>query len=255
MNDKEEFDVEETPETVEMAERLRDLPDLVMPEAVWNRLATALSSEAAPQVAAITAAPSARRRRWLPGAAVAGVAIVATAVILPTMINTGANVADGPKETSAAVSVQPVTLDMVPARYVVSTGTDYNEAALSTQVGGLLTQVGMDSPTKMVAAASTERPAPMAKTGSAPDMTTDMTALHDCLIALAGDHNLPPALVVDRATFKGGPAAVVVFLHNFTKTEQGAAATLDVVVVNPSCTSEDRKDAMRMTFEVSRVAQ
>ena len=109
MNDEEEFGVEETPETVEMAELLRDLPDVVMPEAVWNRLATALSAEAAPQVAAITTAPSVRRRRWLPGAAVAGVAIVATAVILPTMINTGANVADGPNETSAAASLQPVT--------------------------------------------------------------------------------------------------------------------------------------------------
>ena len=93
MNDNEEYDVEETPETAEMAELLRNLPDVAMPEAVWNRLATALSAEAAPTVAAITAAPSARRRRWLPGAAVAGVAILATAVILPTMINTGANVA------------------------------------------------------------------------------------------------------------------------------------------------------------------
>ena len=120
MNDNEEYDVEETPETAEMAELLRNLSDVAMPEAVWNRLATALSAEAAPQVAAITAAPSARRRRWLPGAAVAGVAIVATAVILPTMINTGANVADGPKETSAAVSLEPVTLDLVPARHVVA---------------------------------------------------------------------------------------------------------------------------------------
>jgi len=255
MNDKEEFDVEETPETVEMAELLRDLPDVAMPDAVWNRLATALSAEAAPQVAAISAAPSARRRRWLPGAAVAGVAIVATAVILPTMINTGANVADGPKQTSAAVSVEPVTLDLVPARYVVSTGTDYNEETLRTQVGGLLTNVGMDSPAKMAATASTERPTPMAKAGSAPDMTTDITTLHHCLVALAGDHNLPPALVVDRATFKGGPAAVVVFLHNLTKSEQGPSATVDVVVVNPPCTPEDRKNAMRMTFEVSRVAQ
>ncbi len=255
MNDDKEFGVEETPETVEMAALLRDLPDVAMPEAVWTRLATALSAEAAPQVAAITTAPSARRRRWLPGAAVAGVAIVATAVILPTMINTGANVADGPKETSAAASLQPVTLDLVPARHVVSTGTDYNEAAMSTQVGGLLHRVGMDSPAKMVAAPSTERPALMAPAGSAPDMTTDMTALHDCLVALAGDQNLPPALVVDRATFKGGPAAVVVFLHTFDKSEPGPAATVDVVVINPSCTEEDRKDAMRMTFEVSRFTQ
>ena len=48
---------------------------------------------------------------------------------------------------------------------------------------------------------------------------------------------------------------MVVFLHNFTKTEQSASATLDVIVVNPACTEEDRKDAMRMTFEVSRAAQ
>ena len=255
MNDNEEYDVEETPETIEMAELLRNLPDVAMPEAVWNRLATALSAEAAPTVAAITAAPSARRRRWLPGAAVAGVAILATAVILPTMINTGANVADGPKATSAAVSLEPVTLDLVPARHVVATGTNYDEVGLPAQVGGLLNRVGMDSPAKMLAAANPEPPTPIAKSGSAPDMTTDITALHDCLVALAGDHNLPPALVVDRATFKGGPAAVVVFLHTFDKSEQGPPATVDVVVINPPCTEQDRKDAMRMTFEVSRVTQ
>lgn len=233
----------------DIAALLRGLPDASMPDEVWTRLATALSAEAGATPIRPVAAP--RRRRWVPAALGAGAAAVAVGIAVPLITVGGANVADGPaKETSAAVSLEPVTLDTVPARYVVSTGTDYSEPAMSTQVSGLLGTVGLDSSTEMT---SRQVSAPkMAPVGmSTTDMTTDMTSLHDCLAALAGSAASPPALVVDRATFGGGEAAIVVFLHG---QPVAGKATVDVIVVNPACTPADRDAARRMTVEVATAA-
>lgn len=232
----------------DVAAMLSGLPDVPMPDEVWTRLATALSAEAGATPIRPVAAPA--RRRWLPAALGAGAAAVVVGIAVPLIAVGGANVASGPKETSAAVSMEPVTLDTVPARYVVSTGTDYSEPAMTTQVSGLLSTVGLDTATAMTSRqVSTPKVAAM---GSARhDMTTDMTSLHDCLAALAGGTDLPPALVVDRATFGGGDAAIVVFLHG---QPTAGSATVDVVVINPACTQADLAGARRMTVEVHDVA-
>ena len=233
----------------DIAALLRDLPDVPMPDEVWTRLATALSAEAGATPIRPVAAP--RKRRWMPAALGAGAAAVAVGIAVPLIGVGGANVADGPgKETSAAVSMEAVTLDTVPARYVVSTGTDYSELAMTSQVSGLLGTVGLDTSSEMTARqVSAPKMAPAAMSGT--DMTSDMTSLHDCLAALAGSADIPPALVVDRARFSGGDAAIVVFLHG---PPAAGKATLDVVVVNPACTEGDRAAARRMTVEVSTTA-
>ena len=236
----------------DVAALLGGLPTQPMPEDVWLRLATALSAEAG----ATPIRPVAgRRRTWLPAAVGAGAAGVAAAIAIPLIAVGGANVASGPQETSQALSVEPVTLDVVPARFVVSTGTDYTEPAMSAQVSGLLGEVGLrttaDLTTRAVSAPAVPSAAAGASGEGARDMTRDLHALHDCLAALTGDVDQAPALVVDHATFGGGDAAIVVFLHD---RPSAGTATVDVIVVNPACTDADRSAARRMTVEVHDVA-
>jgi hypothetical protein len=142
---------------------------------------------------------------------------------------------------------------MVPARYLVATGTDYSAEAMTPQVTSLLTSSGVangaDMATEVVAVHSSAPrglPPLIGRSG----FTADVDALRDCVSRLHASRGgdaagiAMPALLVDRAQFQGADAGVVVMLHN----EPGVKPYLDVAIVAPECTDADVASAVWFTY-------
>lgn len=151
--------------------------------------------------------------------------------------------------SSSPSSADPITggaeVMAVPARFVLASGTDYSPDAMTPQVTSLLSTagIGSDSGAMMeeVTAMQADEPAAMpAMVGSA-GFTSEPEALRDCVGRLyaskggSGAGLAMPALLVDRASFQGRDAGVVVMLH----TSPGASPYLDVAVVGPECSDAD----------------
>lgn len=246
-----------------VSEPLRSLPPLAMPEQVWERLQRALAAEAATTVGATagssatadpvedtTVVPMRRRARWVPALLAGAAAAVAVGVIIPRLGGGPAPVVQPGPDTggSAAAVLAAPTIDVLPAHYVVASGTDYASATLPDQVIGVLGSVGMREPEQVVAQAAVRTiastPAPVGSDG----MTADFTTLHDCVAAFAGGGDKPPALVVDRARFAGQDAAVIVLVQSLSSDR--TSATLQVVVVRPTCTDADRAAAEQILLRL-----
>jgi hypothetical protein len=129
---------------------------------------------------------------------------------------------------------------------VMASGTNYTSAALQTQVIDLLDQVGADNP-DMAAALPEQAPAawPVGTGG----FTASMSSLRDCITSLTQSPEVQ-ALVVDHSTYQGADAGVVVAPALFrsdaatpspTATIDTNMGRLDVWVVNPDCSTVDRK--------------
>ena len=130
-----------------------------------------------------------------------------------------------------------------PARVVLASGTDYTPAGLGTQVTGLLDRVGVDD-AEDARAMPIETSLPAV---GASGFTASMTALRECITALT-ESTQSQALVVDRATYQGSDAGVVVAptYDDPPSTSPAPTATLttdmgelDVWVVNPDCSVVD----------------
>ena len=130
---------------------------------------------------------------------------------------------------------------------MLSTGTDYAPGAVPDQVGALLTSAGITNAAAVTDMSSAEPPTDMQPVGTE-GFTASEEALLDCLDRL-GMTAMPP-LVVDRATFGGTDAGVVVGVKSMPPAED-EPAVLDVVVVGSQCCDEDVAAAQHFYYAVA----
>jgi hypothetical protein len=229
-----------------------------MPPDVWDRMVDALNAQ--PALATVT--PLRPRRRLLPGLAAAAVAVIAIGVGVSVMRPAASDVADAPAAVAPADEVPssaakagvdsaadpaaasdetvqvpppsdgpmvgaaaPQTRAMImPTRYLMSSGTEYTTGALDQQVDGLLQKVGAASP---VLASAVPTPTSMTPVGMG-GFTSDLVALRECITGVMHS-TASAALIVDRATFDGGDAGIIIVPQ---------ADRVDVWIVGPDCTRQ-----------------
>ena len=158
----------------------------------------------------------------------------------PTATEPSANPTTSATPTPEA-TVTP-QIEQAAARVVLASGTDYTQEALTEQVDSLLDATGYADVAQIATVQSTPMPtaAPVVGTDGFTASTQDMS---ECLSALAETPLGLPALVVDRARYNGSDAAVVVMVHSILEGSAAPEVVLDVVVVGPECTEEDRAQA------------
>lgn len=198
--------------------------------------------------------PGGRRRgssglpRWWRGVAAAAVAVLAVGVGVQVLRGGGSpDPVAGPAAGAAAGANAAVA---IPARQVLSSGTAYTAARLKDQVLGLVDRAEDALGATESASAGTVEEAGTGegatRAGGAPPVvgaaaatpvgtagfTATAAGIRDCVLALAGSASVQ-AMVVDRATYEGRDAGIVVL------PTDPQAATLDVWVVAPECARRD----------------
>jgi hypothetical protein len=254
-----------------------------MPEAVWQQLATALAAQSVARPAAGGTRTS-RTARWAGGLVAASVAVVAIGVAATVLRSGGGTaVVAGEVPTSAAVEVAKVApptpsalaasafaaAEAAPpapsttagadqaadstsadstaggvqpaARVVLDSQTAYQPATLRTQVSSMVKDAGFAT----LREAMTKQP-PTSAMPVEGGFTGSWQRLRDCVTRLTSSDQ-KQALVVDRGTYSGVDAGVVV--ASTDAEGQGASAssppptavlatpvgTFDVWVVDPEC--------------------
>lgn len=259
------------------------MPD-AMPEEVWGRLLGALDTEAASRAATdhenviglpvrATAPPRSRAMRWAGGLVAASVAAVAvglavgtlgsrtddTAVVAGSAPITAASSTDsrtnegsdapalgGIPEALTADTMATATLAPA-ARMVMSSKTNYLHGQLPAQVVSLVKNAGFTTPEEAMAKVVPPPSMPV-KSG----FTASWEALRACITWLTQSTD-SQALVVDRATYAGSEAGVIVapaIVADADPSTPRPTVTLDtkygqfdVWVVNPECKAiEDTLD-------------
>lgn len=254
----------------------------VMPTSVWEHIATTLSLESADRVvpdspAALGSDPavlelaSYRKHRiggkWVGGLVAASVTLFAVGIGVNVLNSDPADqnsvVAGAPvqslssqdaqlQETLPAASPQVIQAGFVPpAVEVVESGYDYNSSNLRESVTRLLGSLGIKKPMDIFMAPVKDMSSK--KLAKATGMTGSLESLRKCLNEITKSES-SQAIFVDRATFQGMDAGVIVipmamFKGMDTRTTSGdrmkfAAelessgvdlGALDVWVVGPNC--------------------
>ncbi len=217
--------------------------DAAMPADVWARLAAALEAEAAsPAGVAVLPPPTplrARRTAWLPALAAAAAVLVIAGLVLPGMLrgpdpapvaappadSAAATALDAAPEAFAAGTSRGAPPEELPARQVLASGARYDTAGLDRQVVQLLDTIGASNATLMASVQPDSTP-----TEGTAGFTASLEGLRECLETLTA---APQALVIDRASYRGSDAAVVVL------PPQGASPEIEVFVVGPGCSHAD----------------
>lgn len=296
----------------QLARLLASQPAPTMPDSVWTAIETRLAAQP-PLVASTPHSPAVevadlgahRERKTAPGglrrrapllSAAAGLVLVG-AVGIPAVL--GANSAPAPV-ADGAVTVPSVAADTngpaeqptvaapgptvsvaprstgIPARTVVASGTNYDDATMSVQVGELLGAAGlvsaqmpaldasdMTEPDTMAMIEQVRTVAGSDPTGYPPmigsaGFTADVDDMRSCLdklrqrLAATGpefifDPSAPaPALVVDRAQYQGADSGVVVLLNENVE----GATWLDVAVIDPDCSDDDVAQAVLFSYDL-----
>lgn len=154
-----------------------------------------------------------------------------------------------PPDPVASEVVQPDDVTAVPARLLVATGTNYSPDAMTPQLTDLITSTGLvdgDDMAQDVVDVHSSAPRGMPPLVGAAGFTSDVQALRDCVDRLHTARGgsaaglAMPALLVDRASFNGADAGVVVMLH----ANPGMKPYLDVAVVGAECTEADIETAV-----------
>lgn len=225
---------------------LAALPSPAMPAAVWERLAATLADEQRardpddPSVAFLGAraqrreAARHRRTRVLAGVAAAGLVVVAGGVALTALRGGGA----GPAPVAGGLPAAEGAGAAAPALRVLQTGTRYSQDGFGQQVRDLLGRdevepavpLGLDAESD--GAPVTEFQRDVAPVGS-DGFTASWGGIRGCVSGLVTATQVGQAIVVDRATFEGRDAGVVVLAADETPT------TVDVWVVEPGCGQGD----------------
>lgn len=234
-----------------------------MPDGVWERISAALAAEGAP-AATSRPAGSSRLLRWGGGLAAASVAVVAVGVGVTAFQGSGAIVAgDAPVATAAAElaplaetapeadsadgveaadEAAPAALaaprqfsfaGMVPpALSLVDSRTDYQPAALQGQVTRLLERVGFTPKQAMpTPSEAMDLPEDVPATG----FTSSPRSLRDCITKLTEQED-STALMVDRSTFEGQDAGIVVAPdYDVPAAQEPDMSMIEVWVVDPDC--------------------
>jgi len=258
-----------------------------MPTSVWEHLATTLSLESADRVVpdspaalgsdpAVVELESYRKRRiggiWVGGLVAASVTLFAVGIGVNTLSSDtdDRNVVVAGAQPELAELVQVPTPDVAdsgaltatspqiiqagfvqPAVEVMESGHDYNSANLKDTITRLLSTIGINKPMDMfMAPVHTMEAAKMTKSTG---MTASLETLRNCLNEITKSES-SQAIIVDRATFQGMDAGVVVIpmvmfkgMDTLTTSDDrlkfavnlelsGAdLGALDVWVVGPDC--------------------
>ena len=257
-------------------------PVEVMPTGVWEQLATTLSLESADRVvpdspAALGSDPavleldSYRKHRiggkWVGGLVAASVTLLAVGigvnVLSSDTVDQNSIVAGAEAESAqsqgaqsqgalAAASPQVIQAGFVPpAVQVMESGNDYNSTNLRDNVTRLLGKIGIKKPMDIFMAPMKDMNS--LKMTKATGMTGSLESLRKCLNEITKSES-SQAIFVDRATFQGMDAGVIVipmamFRGMDTLTTNGDRmkfatelessgvdlGALDVWVVGPNC--------------------
>ena len=250
--------------------------DEPMPDEVWDRLSAVLAAESAPSTS-LAAARSSHSARWAGGLVAASVAILAVGVSVTVLRTPGeavvaneivassaaaglsadAGAAAAAEAFDAGVLAAPNALSFAgmvpPARMVVDSDMAYTSTALRSQVTSVLTSFGMGSErqakTAMAEAATVDVAEDVPSTG----FTSSAQALRDCIDKLT-EQSDTTVLLVDRSTFEGFEAGVVVAPEEPSTEPTGEPASsqpqpamLRVWVVDEDCNPMAEGFTLRLT--------
>lgn len=219
-----------------------------MPDWAWDRLSSAFAAETA-RAEAAPASGRSRLARWGGGLVAASVAVVAVGVGVTAFQDNGSGGAvvagsgadaAAPAASAAALMAEagPESLAFAgisPAHMLVDSDTDYTATGLRSQVRQVLTAfgVGDEAQAKKV---MTEEPPVEVDAAGVP--TTGFLAteesLRDCITKLTQDAEAT-ALMVDRSTYEGQEAGVVVAPEDAPVASAPDMNELQVWVVDEDC--------------------
>jgi hypothetical protein len=248
-----------------------------MPTSVWEHISTTLSLESADRIvpdspAALGSDPAVRELdsyrkhrvggKWVGGLVAASVTLFAVGIGVNVL---NSDTADQNSVVAGAQSAQPAQSDSLaaaspqiiqagfvpPAVEVLESGSDYNSTNLRDNVTRLLSKLGIKKPMDIfMTPVSDMRSKKMTK---ATGMTGSLETLRNCLNEITKSES-SQAIFVDRATFQGMDAGVIVipmvmFKGMDTLTTSGDRmkfaydlessgadlGALDVWVVGPDC--------------------
>jgi hypothetical protein len=226
-----------------------------MPSAVWERLEATLKAEsdarasgegaasmssvnmATVNMATVTELAPRRRRSLLTGLVAAALVLVAVGIVVPVTRGSDA----GPDsivaaEASDSFAIENTTSGLAPAsdpgspsRQVVASGIDYSDESMPSDIQQVVDSIGASS-ARLIADVTPDTSMTEGRDG----FTSSLPTLRSCLAWLTGSDRVQ-ALFVDRATYKGSPAAVVV-----VPVSAGVSMleSLEVWVVSLDCTQK-----------------
>lgn len=220
----------------ESTNSLAETPDIPMPPEVWARLENALEAE---RVVVPLASRRTHRGRWVAGVAAAAAVVVVGGLLVSNTSQAPAPIA-GAEQAPAADSMLVKSGAPLPTSRLMASGTDYSTTSLGSQITSLFRdKLGVAKATE-IDAMPQAAPTPLAGN----DFMSDMGSLRTCVQTLAGTPD-GQALVVDRGTFAGQPAGMIVISTwdndmPSMVTPSALVATpkgdLAVWVVDPTCT-------------------
>ena len=226
--------------------------DSPMPPAVWDRLASALLAESAlrdshgPFEGGDSVTLLATRRpkpRLFVGVVAAAAVLIAAGVLGSLAQNSGGEsgaivAADAPRSASEAPAAlsgaqqNSVSTGEIssPARRVMASGIDYKPDTMTGDVQQVIDTIGASTAKLMADVQPDASP-----TEGSSGFTSSLPSLKSCLAWLTGSDRVQ-ALLVDRASYQGAPAAVVV-----VPASPGGPllSSLDVWVVTLDCVQSD----------------
>ena len=206
-----------------------------MPSAVWERLEAALKAESdarsagevTESMATVTDLAPRRRRSLLTGLVAAALVLVAVGIVIPVTRGSDAD----PKSVVAAEASDSFANDPAsPSRQVVASGINYSDESMPADIRQVVDSIGASS-ARLIADVTPDASMTEGQDG----FTSSLPTLRSCIAWLTGSDQIQ-ALFVDRATYKGSPAAVVV-----VPTSAGVSIleSLEVWVVALDCTQKD----------------
>ena len=228
----------------ESTDDLAATPPVPMPPEVWTRLENALEAERVVVPLSSRASRSSagsRRGRWVAGVAAAAAVVVVGGLLVSNTSQAPAPVAGAVDEMSSPADSAMVKSGAdLPTSRLLASGTEYSVTSLGSQITSLFREkLGVEKATEIDSMA--QEPVE-AMPGN--DFMSDMGSLRTCVQALAGTTE-GQALVVDRGSFSGQPAGLIVISTwdndmPSMMTPSALVATpkgnLAVWIVDPTCT-------------------
>lgn len=257
--------------------------ELAMPEEVWARLSDSVREQAIERSAVSGAVPitsaaggagfgrgahgSVRTARrgpgWLIGSVAAGVALLGVGIAVQSVQSSRELpvVAGAPQMSPPARGVQPVaeaapllaSTTQPPARRVLASGTDYQPQTLRSQVVDLLAGLGATGANGLA-----NLPAGGPPTVGTSGFTASLPGLRACITGLT-QSEVAQALIVDRASFGGDDAGLVVVPDGSPSisagepiaTAQTPSGSVDIWIVEPDCSSVDPGVILHLLHQVA----
>ena len=225
----------------ESTDSLADTPEIPMPPEVWARLENALEVERVVVPLSSRTSRRTHRGRWVGGVAAAAAVVVVGGLLVSNTSQAPAPVADAAVQQSMPEGDAMVKSGApLPTSRLLASGTDYSPTSLGSQITTLFRDTLGIAKAADVDAVSQEAITPL----PGDDFMSDIGGLRTCVQTLAGTPD-GHALVVDRGSFSGQPAGLIVIStwdHSMPSmvTPSALVATpkgdLAVWVVDPTCT-------------------